>query len=611
MRAVSAVLAVLMLVAIVVVGALVVYAWVMGYISFSTEGAGEAIKIPSIANDPEDIDLLVYVQNVGDETVQLEERGCLYVNGQLVSCTITGVVVSEGVATLGHGETAVLRHEGGAVLPDEKVTVKVTTVRGTSAEKSGYPAGAAYIPPALNHFTFDVIVSPQTSGRAFNVTVWAIDQYDNIFVGYSGTNTLTLSGGEINPSTTGNFVDGVWSGTVTVTGGATDASITTVAQSNSSWTGTSNPFEVVRIEPLVLWNRTYGGAGDQVAVAMIETSDGGFAFAGGRLLVKTDEFGNMEWNRTYEGSIESLVETSDGGYALAGTIGPTSAKDFWLLKTDEFGNVEWNRTYGGTENDYGESLVLTSDGGYAIAGYTMSFGAGDEDFWLVKTDALGNMEWNKTYGGTEYDFAHALVATSDGGYAIAGFGRSFIVSNKTNHAFWLVKTDALGNMEWNKTYGREDSGDYAAYFLLATSDEGYILAGDTNRYTLAYLNMWVCKVDEYGVEEWNQTFGEYSSNPHNPSYDAAHSVVETPDGGYLIAGRTITTDGRSAWLIKTDPDGIMQWNQTYFGVANVIVKTSDGCYAIAGYIRYPDPSSDTGYNSDFLLFKIDGYGRVP
>jgi predicted secreted protein len=127
----------------------------------------------------------------------------------------------------------------------------------------------------------------------------------------------------------------------------------------------------------------------------------------------------------------------------------------------------WSKTYGGTNANVAYALVQTSDGGYALAGYTNSFGAGGYDFWLVKTDSNGNMQWNKTYGGTGDDEAAALVQTTDGGYALAGYTNSF---GAGGYDFWLVKTDSNGNMQWNKTYG--GSGNDYASDLVRTSDGG-------------------------------------------------------------------------------------------------------------------------------------------
>jgi predicted secreted protein len=142
-----------------------------------------------------------------------------------------------------------------------------------------------------------------------------------------------------------------------------------------------------------------------------------------------------------------LIQTSDGGYALAGSTQSFGAGswDFWLVKTDAAGNAQWNRTYGGTSDDEAYALVQTVDGGYALAGYTGSIGAGYYDFWLVKTDASGNEQWNKTYGGTGDDDASALVQTGDGGYALAGRTESF---GAGNYDFWLVKTDVESGLAW-------------------------------------------------------------------------------------------------------------------------------------------------------------------
>jgi predicted secreted protein len=260
------------------------------------------------------------------------------------------------------------------------------------------------------------------------------------------------------------------------------------------------------------WNMTYGSAGDDGATSLVETTDGGYAMAGawnysiGPLtsfsdawLIKTNASGDVEWNQTYGGTnitgLTSLVETADDGYAMAGyTYSTSGGWDLWLAKTDALGDMEWNQTYGGTGQDSAESLVVTSDGGYALAGYTGSFGAGAWDFWLVKTDAAGNMEWNQTYGGTTDDGAYSLVKTSDGGYALAGFTGSF---GAGGYDFWLVKTDAAGNMEWNQTYGGEDWEK--ALSLVATSDGGYALAGGTY-YWDGFNNpdFLLIKTDEYG-----------------------------------------------------------------------------------------------------------------
>ena len=171
--------------------------------------------------------------------------------------------------------------------------------------------------------------------------------------------------------------------------------------------------------------------------------------------------------------------------------------DFWLAKTDSYGYKEWSQTYGGTDGDYAHSLVETSDGGYTIAGWTNSFGAGKGDFWLVKTDSYGNIEWNQTYGGTDGDYAHSLVETLDGGYALAGDTGS---SDMESLDVWLVKADIQGNMEWNKTYGGTNA-DYA-YSLVQTSDGGYAIAGGTSSFGPGDANFWLIKTDAQGIPEF-------------------------------------------------------------------------------------------------------------
>ena len=257
-KAISPVLAVLMMIAVAIAGSLVVYAWVMGYIGFSTERSGQAIMIQSIANDTTDTDLLVFVQNIGEGVVQLEESSCLYVNGEIVNCTITGVTVSDNLATLNEGDTATLAYLDGAALPGQKVTAKVTTLFGTSAEAQEYPAGSAHAAPAFDHFAFSTIASPQVSGVPFSITIEAQDQYGERF-DYTSTCDLVYSGGTIDPPVTAAFNHGVWTGDVTVTGSADAATITATGTIQTEYTGISNPFDVD--SPVVFVSAGDGGRG--------------------------------------------------------------------------------------------------------------------------------------------------------------------------------------------------------------------------------------------------------------------------------------------------------------------------------------------------------------
>jgi hypothetical protein len=339
------------------------------------------------------------------------------------------------------------------------------------------------------------------------------------------------------------------------------------------------------------FEETYGGTNKDYAQSAIATSDGGYAIAGYTAsfgagggdfwLVKTDSAGNEQWNRTYGGiGVDvghSVVQTSDGGYAIAGETyyGYPDSVDFWLVKTDSAGNEQWNQTYGGTTDDYGWCVVQTSDGGYAIAGFTQSYGAGGNDFWLVKTDAAGNSQWNQTYGGTNTDQGYSVVETVDGGYAIAGLTDSFGAGSLD---FWLVKTDSAGVAQWNQTYGGT-TGDFGTS-VVQTSDGGYAIAGRTNSYGVGN-DFWLVKTDAAGNSQWNQTYG-------GTNYEEVHSVVQTSDGGYAIAGHTTSygAGDYDVWLVKTDASGTVQWTQAYGGTGTdywgIVVETSDGGYAIAG-----------------------------
>jgi len=322
--------------------------------------------------------------------------------------------------------------------------------------------------------------------------------------------------------------------------------------------------------PVTEWDKTYGGAGDDFALSVEQTDDGGYIAAGATdsfgagivdfWVVKTDASGNLQWNKTYGGAVGeealSVQQTSDGGYIVAGetySFG-VGRYDFWLVKTDANGNMEWNKTYGGVDYDGAWSVQQTSDGGYIAAGYTNSFGAGAYDFWVVKTDASGTMEWNKTYGGASTDWGHSVEQTSDEGYIVAGYTCSFGLAGVH---FWLVKTDAAGNMEWNKTYG---AGGEVAYSVQQTSDEGYIAAGVTGSFGGA----WLVKTDAYGNMEWNETY----------SGGGADFVQQTSDGGYIFAG---------GWLAKTDANGSLVWSNDYGGYARCVRQTFNGGYIVAGY----------------------------
>lgn len=361
-------------------------------------------------------------------------------------------------------------------------------------------------------------------------------------------------------------------------------------------------------------NRTYGGTKADVAYSIAQTSEGGYALAGytsslgaggqDMWLVKTDSSGNPSWNRTYGGTnydvAYSLIQTNDGGYALGGYTGSFGAgyDDVWLVKTDGAGNMLWNKTYGGANFDEAYSLVQTKDGGYALAGYTYS-SSGDTNSYLIKTNDFGNLQWNKTYGGTLDDVAWSAVQTSDGGYALAGWTYSY---GSGGQDVWLVKTDASGSVQWSKTYGGTDND--GAWSIIQTDDGGYAMAGYTYSIGAGSSDMWLIKTDGSGNMQWGKTYGGTSD-------EEAHSVIQTSDRGYALVGYTgsFGTGDYDLWLVKTDGAGNMFWSRTYGGGnsdgARSVVQTSDGGFAVVGW-TYSFGAGDTG----MWLFKTGQSGDM-
>jgi len=316
-------------------------------------------------------------------------------------------------------------------------------------------------------------------------------------------------------------------------------------------------------------------------------------------LTSTD-YSISKFEKTFGGTAldygRRVIATNDGGFAMIGTTYSygSGGGDFWLIKTDSAGVLEWSQTYGGAELDDGRCLIETIDGGFALVGYTYSFGAGDSDFWFIKTDSKGNAQWNHTYGGAEDDRAYYLIDTSDGGYLISGWTFSYGTGSSD---FWLVKTNSDGIVEWSQTYGGEEK-DYME--SVVETSAGYTLIGQTFSFGLGDADVWLIKTDLSGNMLWNNTYGgierEYGT-----------SLIQTDDG-YVIAGTTESfgAGGRDFWLFKTDANGVMLWNQTYGGSGRdegmSVIETSDGDLVVFGFTCSFDA------NGDFWLIKTDMYG---
>jgi len=276
---------------------------------------------------------------------------------------------------------------------------------------------------------------------------------------------------------------------------------------NGALSGWSSAHEIIIYSGQIKWIKTYGSGGD-VGFSVQQTLDGGYIIAGitwsfgadyeDVYLIKTDAYGNVEWTKTYGGNAGdqsySVQQTQDGGYIIAGeTESGAGRHDVYLIKTDVYGNVEWTKTYGGGDWDLGCSVQQTQDGGYIIVGATESFGAGEFDVYLIKTDAYGNVEWTKTYGGSYNDCGLSVQQTEDGGYIIAGYTYSFGAGKGD---VYLIKTDAYGNVEWTKTYG--GGGDDRGGSVQQTQDGGYIIAGATGSFGAGSWDVYLIKTDAYG-----------------------------------------------------------------------------------------------------------------
>ena len=360
----------------------------------------------------------------------------------------------------------------------------------------------------------------------------------------------------------------------------------------------------------VLWTQTYGGSGNEYSYSVQQTSDGGYIIAGHTesfgageydiYLIKIDLSGNTVWTQTYGGSANdrgySVQQTSDGGYIIAGVTESFGAGyyDVYMIKTDSSGDIIWTQTYGGLSDDVGRSVQETSDGGYIIAGWTRSFGDVTVDVYLIKTDSSGDTLWTQTYGGSNIETGYSVQETSDGGYIIAGYTNSFGAGDSD---VYLIKADSYGDTLWTQTYGGlyDDSGRS----VQQTLDGGYIIAGYTNSFGAGQNDIYLIKTGPTGNTLWVQTFGGSAS-------ELGYAVQQTSDGGYIITGRTASFGAgySDVYLIKTDPSGNIHWTQTYGGSDNdhgyFVQQTSDGGYIIVGLTESFGAGED-----DIYLIKTD------
>jgi len=310
------------------------------------------------------------------------------------------------------------------------------------------------------------------------------------------------------------------------------------------------------------------------------------------------EQGTQNTYRSYADQSYDLATTDDGGVVFVGLAESVAPGDVfnssdpqpWVVKTDADGDEQWNRTFDERAVDF-ETVIQTSDGGYLIAGRSTAFG-GRYDLWLLKLDADGNTQWERGYGGPEDERAYDLIETSDGNYAVAGETYSYTLrGDRSYNDAWLLVVDDEGDVVINETYtGAGGTGERAfesARAVVEHSDGGFALAGETDAFADGSQDAWLIRTDESGQVQWNQTYGATGSTAAVDD-EIARNLVETPDGGLLLATSAeaddITTQQESTWLVRTDASGSMEWNKEITGGRinrpSSLLATGDGEYAL-------------------------------
>ena len=360
------------------------------------------------------------------------------------------------------------------------------------------------------------------------------------------------------------------------------------------------------------WDYTYGGTSEDRLTSLQQTADGGYILGGfsssgasgsktqpsrggfDYWVVKLNAQGLKTWDFTFGGGINDRLagvqQTADGGYILGGQSdsGASGDKsqagqgslDYWLVKLDAAGAKVWDRSLGGISNDILNGVQQTTDGGYILGGFSYSgvsgdksqptFGSGDYDYWVVKVDATGTKQWDRTLGGTGFDNLTSIQQTADGGYLAAGFSNSGVSGSKTQPSRgdfdnWLVKLSPTGIKQWDRTFGGD--GYDSLNGLQQTADRGYVFGSqsnssisgeksETNQGPANTPDFWAVKVDSAGTKQWDRTFGGTQD-------DVLTSLRQTADGGFILGGFSNsgvsgnkTQAGRGNfdfWVVKLNP----------------------------------------------------------
>jgi hypothetical protein len=294
---------------------------------------------------------------------------------------------------------------------------------------------------------------------------------------------------------------------------------------------------------------------------------------------------------------------------------PKNGQDFLVQRTDSAGAVMWAKSYGGPGSDIGTCAIKTrGDSGYAVVGYTSSFGAAVSDILFIKLDKAGSVVWQKTYGSPAQDHAYSVIQTLDGGYAIAGATWGYSSGSDA----WVIKTDNLGNVQWQNLYGGNGGigphGFQYARSIVQTPDSGYVVCGNTNYLGGANSNdAYVFRIDKYGSAQWQYAYGTDST-------ETCHTIIKTRDNNYVICGQSDATGVNWLWMAKIGAQGNILWKKTYGskavsvgsnsdnGAPQSVQQTSDGGFAAACYTG-PAPFKQT-YDNELWLVKTDSMGSM-
>ncbi len=366
--------------------------------------------------------------------------------------------------------------------------------------------------------------------------------------------------------------------------------------------------------------------------------------------------GEVEWLKVFGGSKEdnalSVVETTDGGYAVAGytssidgdIIDKTATdSDYWILKLTKDGSVSWSKTYGGSADDRAEKIIQTADGGYLLVGYSrsqdqdVSVNAGLQDYWVVKVNTTGEIQWEKSFGFPGIDRAFSVVQTKDKGYFITGFldvtasggeGNDLVSENSKSakgikHGvgeFWGIKLDSSGNKEWRRFFGGTNND--RSYDVIQTEDNGFLMIGSSESVDFditdskGSYDFWVLKVNSEGTKLWQKSYG-------GSEIDVGYAIASTGDGKFIIVGDSRSNDkditnpkgNADLWMIQIDSNGNLLWQKslggTAFDTGRGIHKTLNGDFVITGNTRSNDLDLKINRGqSDLWNLIIDTTGNI-